>query len=63
MAYNWRIIAVTVDDAQTNGTGNWEPFAVAQDDNVGEVILCKAYLEVEDSDKASEVTGGLHENW
>ena len=61
--FQWKIVAVTVADAQENGMGGFEPFAVGHDEDVGEVILGKMLVEIEDQDKASEVTGGLHENW
>jgi hypothetical protein len=66
MAFRWKIVAVTVADAQENGTGGYEPFAIGHDEDVGEVVLCKKMEEIDenpDTSKASEVQGGLGEDW
>ena len=66
MPWKWQIAAVTVADAEEIGTGGWEPFAVATDDDQGDVILCKKLVEIDedpDTSKATEVTGGLGKDW
>jgi hypothetical protein len=66
MAFRWVVVAVAVAEAQEVGTGGFEPFGVATDDEVGDVILCKRMVEIDedpDTSKASEVIGGLHQNW
>ena len=52
MAYRWRIVAVEAGEAQEIGTGQYEPFAVVEQDGQ-DLVLCKAFLEDLD-DKASE---------
>jgi len=65
MAFKWMIVAVDAEDAQEQGTGGWEPFAAVNDDGQ-EVVLCKKMVEIDenpDTSKASEVQGGLGEEW
>jgi hypothetical protein len=66
MAFRWKVIAVSVENAQDKGTGSYEPFGVATDVMGYSLVLCKQLVE-EDEDpntsKATEVTGGLGKDW
>jgi hypothetical protein len=55
MAYRWRVIAVTAQEAQDIGTGTFEPFAAVEQDGE-QLILCKGFVE-DWGDKASERGG------
>lgn len=59
MAMEWKVIAVSPQDAE-NGTKGWEPFGVSQDDNGEPIVLCKAYVDIE-GDKSS--TFVENKNW
>jgi hypothetical protein len=65
MAFKWVVVAVEAGDAQEHGTGSYEPFAAVNDEGQ-ELILCKRMVEIDedpDTSKASEVHGGLGQEW
>jgi hypothetical protein len=52
VAVTWRVIAVTVEDAE-KGTGLWEPFWVTHNEEGEEVVLCRALVENEEENPKS----------
>jgi hypothetical protein len=60
MPLHWKVIAVHPEEAQEIGTGTWEPFALSEDEEGNEVILCKGLVEVE-GEKSSVTEGTLAE--